>query len=66
MTGSDEAFYLDSDGQKRDAAIHDDMLDNPEAHRAIQQQAMESAIAEGMDPAVAMRLYGNSLSKSDE
>ena len=61
MTRSNEAFYLSLDGKKADADIHNDILDNPEADRLIQSQAVADAIAEGMEPSLATKLYGNTL-----
>ena len=61
MNGSNEAFYIGPGGKKTDADIHNDILDNPEADRLIQKQAVADAIAEGMEPSLAMKLYGNAL-----
>ena len=61
MSESDEAFYIGPDGKKTDADIHNDILDNTEADRLIQGQAVADAVAEGMEPSLAMKLYGNTL-----
>ena len=55
---SGEGFVERPDGTRDDAAFHDEFLDNPEAKRLVAEQAIERAIANGMDPARARRLYG--------
>lgn len=47
---SDEMFFLDADGVKRDAELWAELLDNnPEADATLQRLAMQSAIKAGLD-----------------
>jgi hypothetical protein len=43
-------FYLDKDGKKQDAALHEEMLNNPEADKwareASKQRARERGVSE--------------------
>ena len=48
---SGELFTLDEHGEPTDRALHDEILDNPEAERVIAAQAIERAVAHGMDRA---------------
>jgi len=58
MSGSDEMFYLDKDGKKQDAALHDFILDNEKANIASSEAAIKRAIADGVDPELAKKAYG--------
>ncbi len=53
-----ELYFFDADGKKSDAGLHDAMLDNPEADRRFAQEAIDSAIADGVSADDAQRLYG--------
>lgn len=61
---SSEFFYLDDEGRKRDDWMHEEILNKPEADRAIAKAAIKRAIESGMDPATARRLYG--IQEDDE
>jgi len=55
--GSTEFFYLDEDGEKGDADLHEEMLgDGVEDDEAA--RIMREAVADGLDPEVAESLYG--------
>ncbi len=56
---AEEGCYVDENGVLSDQAFHDEFLDSPEAEHAFQVMAFDKAIGEGMDPALAMELYGN-------
>lgn len=55
-----EAFYIDENGQKADAAIHDFILGgvSPEAEKRHRVESFHLAVASGVDPAVAARVFG--------
>lgn len=53
-----ELFYLDDKGEKQDAALHQQILDNDEAEQALAVMAIERALARGVSPEEAQRLYG--------
>ena len=53
-----ELYFIDADGKKSDAGLHDAMLNNPEADRLFAQEAIDSAIARGVSAEDAQRLYG--------
>jgi hypothetical protein len=56
---SSEFYYLDERGRKSDAALHDEILDNPEADLFTRLQTARRAIADGsMSEVFARRLYG--------
>ncbi|MBC8125750.1 MAG: hypothetical protein H8M99_01195 [Gloeobacteraceae cyanobacterium ES-bin-144] len=62
MTNSDlasELYYLDGCGKKRDADIHEAMLDNPEATIAADHAAMKQAMEGGMSLKEAVALYAS-------
>lgn len=44
---SDEAFYLDENGEKQDREIHEFILDNPEAEELCRQQSIAALRAQG-------------------
>jgi hypothetical protein len=41
---SDEMFYFDKNGVKQDKAIHEEMLNNPEAEAAADELAAKQAV----------------------
>ncbi len=45
-------------GKKQDAALHDEILDNPAADRALAEIAIKRAIARGLSRAEAEQFYG--------
>jgi hypothetical protein len=51
-------FYLDEQGVRRDAALHAEMLDNPEADGLVARDAIERQVAAGMALELAVDLYG--------
>ena len=52
---SDELFIA---GTNDDAALHDEILDDPESEREANKLAVKRAIDDGMDPKLAKELYG--------
>jgi hypothetical protein len=56
--GSRELFMLDEKGEPTDAALHEEILDNPVAKRAIAHAAIARAMARGMSRSDAEKLYG--------
>lgn len=55
---SREFYYVDKNGKKQDAALHESILDNPEADLACRRQSFRSALAAGVSRAEARQLYG--------
>ena len=56
---SNEFFYLDDDGKRSDAALHDVLLDNDDADLANRVDTALRAVADGsMTPVTAAELYG--------
>jgi hypothetical protein len=53
-----ECFYLNEDGTKGDALIHESILDNPEADLLFRMSILRDAIKGGMNRAEAEKLYG--------
>jgi len=45
-------------GTNEDAALHDEILDDPESEREANKLAVKRAIDDGMDPKLAKELYG--------
>ena len=56
--GSIEFFYLDEEGNKQDADLHAEMLDNPEADALCRRRAHARVIANGMSQEDADNLFG--------
>lgn len=54
---SNEGFYIDKDGKKSDRAFHEAILDNPEANKAIAEEAIARAIRRGVPPEEAKRIF---------
>lgn len=54
---SNEWFYIEG-GERRDAALHNPLLNNPAADAMVAQQAIERAILRGASRRLAERLYG--------
>lgn len=52
-----EMFYIEG-GQRRDAALHLPILNNPSADRLLAREAVERAITRGTSPDLAERLWG--------
>tara|TARA_R110000751_G_scaffold10671_9_gene38680 strand:- start:1255 stop:1446 length:192 start_codon:yes stop_codon:yes gene_type:complete len=57
MSGSREFFYME-DGIRKDAALHDFILDNPKADRLNRIDTAKRAVFGGMLPKDASELYG--------
>lgn len=57
MERKGELFYVDKDGNKKDAELHDEILNNPKADMAVSLMAYESAVAYGMEEPLARALY---------
>jgi hypothetical protein len=55
---SNEFFSLDLNGQKSDAALHGEILDNPEADLANRTDTARRAVVDGMSEDDARLLYG--------
>lgn len=55
---SDEGFVTMPDGSRSDFEFHSQIMDDPVAEQLIAKQAVERAIADGMTPEVAEKLYG--------
>ena len=55
---STEFFYLDAEGNKQDADMHADILDNPEADALCRKRAHARVIANGMSREDAVMLFG--------
>jgi hypothetical protein len=53
-----EFFYLDAEGNKQDADLYADMLDNPEADALCAKRAHARAIANGSSKEDADMLFG--------
>jgi len=53
-----EFFYLDADGNKQDADLYADMLDNPEADEFCRKQSKARCLANGMSREDADLMYG--------
>ena len=54
---SNEMFYRE-DGKKRDAKLHEPILNNPKAEEAGRRAAVEKAVRGGMDRETATKLFG--------
>lgn len=54
---SREMYYMEK-GQRCDAALHDYILDNPKADRALSARAIERGIAMGVTRKQAELLFG--------
>ena len=54
---SKEFFYLDAKGRKTDAALHDEILDNPEADFACRLETARRMLADGHAEKVVRKLY---------
>ena len=55
LAQADELFIA---GTNEDAALHDEILDDPESEREANELAVKRMIAQGMDPKLAVELYG--------
>lgn len=55
--GGEECYVL-VDGKKEDASVHEPILDNEAARRALAPDAVKLAIELGMDPDLARDIYG--------
>ncbi len=56
--GGTEMFYVDASGKKQDAALHADMMNNPEADEKWRKRSKQGAISRGMSSADADLMYG--------
>jgi hypothetical protein len=54
---SDEFFYIDANGKKSDALLHEELLDNPEADLAGRTGTARRAVIGGMVESTARQLY---------
>ena len=48
------------DGVKQDTSMHEPILNNKKADKAISEVAVARAISRGMDPVLADLMYGDS------
>ncbi len=55
---STECFYLDKNGKRQDAKIHEAILDNPAAEKAQAERAIKRAIESGLTESEARDAYG--------
>lgn len=55
-----EVFYIDENGRKEDAAIHEEILAgiSPEDDLKNRTESFHFAVSLGVDPGVAARAYG--------
>lgn len=53
-------FMTVMDGVKQDASMHEPILNNKKADKAISEVAVARAISRGMDPVLADLMYGDS------
>ena len=53
-----EFFYTDENGQPQDAALHEDMLDNPEADEKQRRRAIVRQMEAGMSREDVELLFG--------
>ncbi len=56
--GGTEFFVVDADGNKRDAGMHDVILDNPEAEEFCRKQSKARCLANGMSAEDAELNFG--------
>jgi hypothetical protein len=56
---SGEFFYLDDDGNRQDASLHDEILDNPEAEAAVLEGTRERMRKAGWSEKDIARLWGD-------
>ena len=56
--GGNEMFYLDDDGKRQDAKLHEAMLDNPAADLKFRALAYDNALANGMSQEDADNIFG--------
>jgi hypothetical protein len=61
---SGEFFYLDDDGNRQDASLHNEILDNPEAEAAVLEDARERMRKEGWSEKDIARLWGDPCRKT--
>lgn len=57
MTTSNEFFYLDENGKKQDADLHDEILDNPEADAVVRAQSLAKLRSQGFTEEEFKRLF---------
>lgn len=55
---NDELCYLDENGVKQDAALHNAILDNPDAEAVVIAQTRKRLKAQGLSDQVLDVLYG--------
>ncbi len=57
---SDEFFYVDKDGNRQDASLHEEILAgiSPEGEHAILMDTYNRMVARGVDPAQARKALG--------
>jgi len=54
----DELYYLDKEGARSDAKLHETLLANPSADLAGRRQSFVSALARGISRETARQMYG--------
>jgi hypothetical protein len=52
-------FFYEKDGKKEDADLHNPILENKEASDAADRALIRRAVANGMDPKEAERLFSS-------
>ena len=55
---SDEMFYVDANGVRQDAALHEELLDNPQAEARADEGAIIQALKLGYTREEALKLLG--------
>ena len=57
---SNELFYIDKNGKKQGAALHEEILKgiSPEGEATLLRRSMERAIVRGVNPKDAAEVYG--------
>ncbi len=55
---SKEFYCIDNDGKRRDADLHEPILDNPEADLFCRKQSFKQAVARGTPREIAKQMYG--------
>ena len=51
-------FFVDSSGQRQDAALHADLLGDPEVEAQTARDAVERQLGKGMSLETAVSLFG--------
>ena len=55
----DELYYINKKGERKDAELHEEILNNPEAEAISKRISIKRSIERGTSPEVAKMLYGD-------